>query len=93
MFDFDLSDDFRKTLSKLSKKDPIIAESINRKIKEIISRDSRTITAYKNLSHGMSNFKRVHITEWLIMVFEINLNENYVFFAKIASRDDVYKRK
>jgi mRNA-degrading endonuclease RelE of RelBE toxin-antitoxin system len=93
MFEFDLSDGFRKVLSKLSKKDPQIARAINRKIKEIISRDKDSITVYKNLSHGMKNLKRVHITEWLIMTFEVNLSKNFILFVKLASRDDVYKRK
>ncbi|MBT5022236.1 hypothetical protein HOK51_00745 [Candidatus Woesearchaeota archaeon] len=93
MFEFDLSDKFRKTLIKLSKKDPIIARAINRKIKEIINRSEEEIHIYKNLMHGLKNLKRVHITEWLIMTFEVDLENKIILFTNIASRDDVYKRK
>ena len=92
MFEFDFSDDFRKVLEKLSKKDPVIAQAINRKIKEIISRDDKSILVYKNLSHDLKNLKRVHITEWLIITFEVQLDKNTILFVNIASRDEVYKR-
>lgn len=93
MFDFDLSDEFRKALRKISKKNPKIARAINRKIKEIIYRDKKTIMAYKNLSHDLKNLKRVHITEWLVITFEVNLNKDFVLFVKISPRDEIYKRK
>ena len=92
MFDFDISDDFRKTLRKLSRKSPVIAEAINRKIKEIVSRDRKSIGMYKNLRHDLKNLKRVHVTEWLVMTFEVDMNKNFVLFVNIAHRDDVYKR-
>ncbi|MBU0615979.1 MAG: hypothetical protein KJ601_07865 [Nanoarchaeota archaeon] len=90
MFEFDLSDDFKKILSKLAKQDPVIARSINRKIKEIISRDDVSIDGYKNLSHDLKNLKRVHITEWLVITFEVR--QGFILFVNIASRDEVYKR-
>ena len=92
MFEFDFSDEFRKIFKKLSKKNPSIAKAINRKVKEIIARDKTSIMAYKNLSHGLKNLKRVHITDWLVITFEVQLNENFVLFVNIASRDEVYKK-
>jgi YafQ family addiction module toxin component len=92
MFEFDFSDEFRRIFKKLSKKDPVIAKAINRKIKEIISRDPKSVMAYKNLSHGFKNLKRIHITEWLVITFEVDLNHNLILFVKIASRDEAYKR-
>lgn len=93
MFEFDLSNNFRKVFKKLSKKNPAIAGAINRKIKEIIYRDRETINTYKNLSYGRSNLKRVHITSWLVMIFEVDIDDNFILFVNIAPRDDVYKRK
>lgn len=92
MFDFDLSDEFRKTIEKISKKNPVIGQAINKKIKEIVSRDQQSIVMYKNLRHDLKNLKRVHITDWLIITFEVDLNRNFILFIKIANRDDVYKR-
>lgn len=92
MFDFDLSDEFRKTLEKIAKKSPVSAQSINKKVKEIISRDKQSIVMYKNLRHDLKNLKRVHITGWLVITFEVNLNKNFILFVNIAHRDDVYKK-
>ncbi len=91
MFEYDATDEFRKILEKLKKKDPVIAVAINKKIKEIITRDKDTINAYKNLKHSLKNFKRIHITKSLIMIFEVKLNENLIIFNTIKHRDDAYK--
>ena len=93
MFEFDFSDEFRKIFNKLSKKSPVIARAINRKVKEIISRDKESVMNYKNLKYNLKNIKRAHITEWLVITFEIRLNENFILFVNIASRDNVYKKK
>lgn len=92
MFDFDLSDEFKKILKKLSKKNPTIADAVSRKIKEVIARDKHSIMMYKNLRHDLKNLKRVHITEWLVMTFEVDINRNFILFVKIAHRKDVYKK-
>lgn len=92
MFEFDFSDEFRKVFKKLSRKNPIIARAINKKVKEIISRDEKSIMAYKNLRYDLKNLKRVHITEWLVITFEVKLDENFILFINIGSRDRVYKR-
>ena len=92
MFEFDLSDEFRKILKKLSKKSPVIAKAINRKIREIISMDKEAVLSYKNLRYGLRNIKRVHITDWLVITFEVQLENNFILFVKIESRDKVYKR-
>jgi len=61
MFSFDLSDDIKKKLKKLAKKDHIFCEAVNKKIREIIDNDNKTIDRYKNLRHDLSDNKRVHI--------------------------------
>ena len=92
MFEFDLSEDFRKVLGKISKKDPIMAQAIGRKIKEIVARDTVSINSYKNLRHDLKNLKRVHITQWLVMTFEVNVAKNFILFVQIASKDNMYRR-
>ncbi len=92
MFDFDLSNEFRKTLGKLAKKNPVIASAINKKIREIIAKDKISISMYKNLRHDLRNLKRVHITNWLVMTFEVDLEKNFILFVKMAHRDDVYAK-
>ncbi|MGV8171989.1 MAG: type II toxin-antitoxin system RelE family toxin [Candidatus Woesearchaeota archaeon] len=91
MFEYDLSKEFGEILSKISKKNPALAIGINRKIKEIISRDADTINAYKNLRYSMKDYKRVHITGNVVMIFQVFLKENFILFITIKHRDDVYK--
>jgi len=93
MFKPALSDNFKNSLKKIAKKDWIIARAINRKVKEILNRDHDSITFYKNLGNNMSNFKRVHITSWLVMTFQVDIKNNIITFIKIGHRDDIYKVK
>ena len=93
MFEFDFSDKFRLTFKKIAKKNNAIAEAINRKVKEIINRDADSINAYRNLTKEMSNFKRVHITGWLVMIFEVDIKNNFILFSKIGHRDEIYKKR
>lgn len=69
MFELHLNDEFKKTLDKLQKKNPVIALAVNRKIKEIITRDEKTINAYKNLKYNFKAYKRAHITNSIVMLF------------------------
>ena len=91
LFDFDLSNKFKKILAKLSKKNPQLALAINRKIKEIINRDETSIILYKNLRKDLKTLKRVHITNWLVMTFEVDLKNNYILFVDVGDRDKIYK--
>ncbi|MBU1201786.1 MAG: type II toxin-antitoxin system RelE/ParE family toxin [Nanoarchaeota archaeon] len=93
MFEFDITDDLKKILKKLANKNPLIARAINRKIKEIINRDKESINIYKNLSYGLNNLKRVHITDWLVMTFEVDINKEFILFINVEHRDKVYKKK
>jgi YafQ family addiction module toxin component len=91
MFEYDITEEFEKTLKKITKKNPSLSIAINRKIKEIICRDQNTIDSYKNLKYSLNDFKRVHITENIILIFRVNLNENKILFAAIKHRDEAYK--
>lgn len=91
MFKISMSEQFRKSLEKITKKDPKLAIAINRKIKEIISRDSDSIHYYKNLTKEMKAFKRVHIRESFVMLFEVDIEKAIIFFSKIGHRDNIYK--
>jgi len=49
MFDFDLSDSLRQMLTELERRDKSLAEAVKKKIREVVSRDLKTIDFYKNL--------------------------------------------
>jgi len=91
LFDFYLSNKFQKVLVKLSKKSPQMALAVNRKIKEIINRDHISIMLYKNLRKDLKNLKRVHITNWLVMTFEVDLENDCILFVDVGDRDKIYK--
>ncbi|MFW5847208.1 MAG: addiction module toxin RelE [Nanoarchaeota archaeon] len=91
MFDFDLSDELKFILKKLSKKDPKKVKIINRKIKEIISCNSDTINHYKNLRNELKEYKRVHIDRSFVLTFKVDIKNNFILFVDFEHHDKVYK--
>ena len=90
MFSFDLSDELKIILAKLSKKDPIRTIIINKKIKRIIACDKKTIEHYKNLKYDLSDYKRVHIDKSFVLLFEVLKERNHIIFTKLAHHDKIY---
>lgn len=89
MFEFDITDILKKKLEKVGKKDKILALNFYKKIKEIISRDQKTIQMYKNLKSPMNEYKRIHLTDNYILLFKVQKNK--IIFIDIKHWDDVYK--
>ena len=90
MFSFDLTDELKLKIKKLVKKDKKKTEIINKKIREIINNDSETIRRYKNLKHDLSGFKRVHIDKHFVLVFKVDIKNNFILFADFDHHDNVY---
>ena len=90
MFDFDLSDELKLILRKLSKKDWKKVEIIYKKIKEIINSDSQSIDHYKNLRHDMKHLKRVHIDTHFVLKFSVNKEKNLILFVDFDHHDNIY---
>ncbi|MBT3814077.1 hypothetical protein HOE37_00860 [Candidatus Woesearchaeota archaeon] len=90
MFDFDLHDKLSTILSKLSKKDKKKVEIINKKIKEIIANDHKTIDRYKNLRTPLQHLKRVHIDKHFVLTFNVDKEKNFILFVDFAHHDTVY---
>ncbi|MDO8656645.1 MAG: addiction module toxin RelE [Nanoarchaeota archaeon] len=90
MFEFDLSDELKLILRKLSKKDPKRVEIINKKIKEIINSNHQNIDHYKNLRHDMKHLKRVHIDKHFVLTFSVNKENNFILFVDFDHHDTVY---
>lgn len=91
MFTFDLSDNLRETIKKLSKKDKIRMIILNKKIKEIVSCDENAIDHYKNLRYGLSEYKRVHIDKSFVLIFKVFKKERHILFERLEHHDKVYK--
>ncbi len=92
MFSFDLSDELKKKLRILSKRDGVFCNSVNKKIKEIINNDAAAIDRYKNLRHDLSDHKRVHVHKSFVLTFKVVKDSHFIFFEKIEHHDDTYKK-
>src|SRR3989344_5698166 len=93
MFDFDLTDELKLIIRKLVKKDKKKVEIINKKVKEIINSNKDSINHYKNLRHDLSDYKRVHIDRSFILVFKVDLFNNFILFVDFDHHDKVYGKK
>jgi YafQ family addiction module toxin component len=90
MFDFDFSDELKLKVRKLLKKDRKKVEIINSKVKEIVNRSPAEIVHYKNLSHDMKEYKRVHINTHFVLTFKVDMKRNFILFADFDHHDKVY---
>lgn len=90
MFEFDLSDELREEVGKLSRKDCVLAEALKKKIKEVVSRDSETIDFYKNLRHPLEEFKRVHVGSF-VLKFKVYKERNFILFVSFMHHKDAYR--
>ncbi len=89
MYNYAISDNLLKTLTKISKKDKELYEKILKKINEILQ--SNNINHYKNLRFKMKDSKRVHIGHF-VLIFQYNKKSNIIIFDSFEHHDDAYKK-
>jgi|TARA_B100001971_G_C17936767_1_gene405547 YafQ family addiction module toxin component len=87
---YDFSDDLKKILSKLKKKDHESFKAVKNKIKEIVSSDPEH---YKPLKHDLKNLKRVHIRKSFVLVFEHNKQQELIQFLDYDHHDKIYLKE
>jgi YafQ family addiction module toxin component len=92
MFDYNLSEELKFKIKKLVKKDKKRTDILHKKIKQIISSDKYLINHYKNLRHGLNNFKRVHIDRSFVLTFKVDLENNFILFIDFDHHDRIYKK-
>lgn len=90
MFDFDISDELKIVIRKLSKKDRIGASILNKKIKEIVNNDENSIDHYKNCKYELKDYKRVHIDKSFVLLFKVYKEKKMVYFWRLKHHDGVY---
>jgi len=93
MFNFNLTDELKLIIRKLVKKDRKKAEIINKKIKEVIDSNKISINHYKNLRHDLKDFKRVHIDKSFVLIFKVDIQNNFILFVDFDHHDKIYKKK
>ncbi|MEI8363973.1 MAG: addiction module toxin RelE [archaeon] len=92
VFRYDLSDNLKDKIKKLSKKDPLLIDILYKKINEIISQTPETIEHYKNLRNELSNRMRVHIGKSHVLTFVYYKQDNFILFWDFAHHDEIYKK-
>lgn len=83
---YERSDKLKKILKKLYKKDKARYEATLKKIVEVIENPYH----YKNLSHDMKQFKRVHIDSHFVLIFKIE--DDVIKFEDLQHHDHIYRR-
>lgn len=91
MFTYSFSYKLRRKLSKLAKKDKVLALILQKKKDEVISHNLESIDTYKNLKSPQNEFKRIHLTGNQILLFKVEKKEKHIVFVDILHHDKVYK--
>ena len=90
-FDFNLSSKLREDLARSARKNPAFVESVKKKIWQVVASDVETIEHFKNMRHGLSDYKRVHVGSF-VFFFKVFKAEKFIFFDRLDHHDDAYKR-
>lgn len=88
MYEAQISKKLETILKKLFKKEKIRYETTLKKINEIIKTED--VNHYKNLSHDMKDFKRVHIDSHFVLIFKVNHKERIIKFEDLQHHDHIY---
>ncbi len=88
MYEYDITDKLRKKLEKLGKKDKVLAQNFYKKVQEVISRDEKGLTSYKNLKSPLNQYKRIHLTDNYILLFAVEKNK--IIFIDILHWDKLF---
>lgn len=91
-FDYDFSERLKDIIQKLKKRDYRRVEIIHKKVKQIINSDEITIEHYKNLSHELSDRKRVHIDKSFVLTFKYDKEKKFILFLDFGHHDNIYKK-
>lgn len=89
-FSFGLSDEMKAETKVLAKRDRALSDALRKKIKQIAASDETAIDHYKNLKHDLSDCKRVHIGNFVLM-FKVFKKEKFILFYRFRHHDDAYR--
>jgi mRNA-degrading endonuclease RelE of RelBE toxin-antitoxin system len=84
-----VSDDLRKTLVILKRKDTTMFQMVEKKIMQIASLDSVSIQHFKNLHSPLSHYKRVHLGSYVLL---FRVQGNTIIFDAFEHHDKIYQR-
>ena len=87
MHNFQVSENLKEIISKLSRKDKALHEQLIKKIDEIVN--SYDIEHYKNLRYNMKDSKRVQVGHF-VLVFQFNKATDTINFDDFDHHDKIY---
>jgi len=90
-FEAVLSPKLIRLLPKIARKDPKLSNACAKKIRQVCSCDEELIGHYKNMKHGLKDYKRVHVDKSFVLLFKVDFKGKKVLFAKLDHHDNVYK--
>ena len=88
MYNIEIKPSCQRDIEKLCKKNPVLREALEKKIKEIVQNPQH----YKPLKYGLAGERRVHIMKSFVLKFEIDEARKAVIFIAFSHHDEAYKR-
>lgn len=88
MHNFEISENLKEILIKLSKKDKSLYEQLFKKMNEI--KNSYSVEHYKNLRYNMKDSKSAYVGHFVI-VFQYNKTTDTIRFDDFDHHDNIYK--
>jgi len=88
MYSVEINPSCQKDIDKLCKKNPVLRESLEKKMNEIVQNPQH----YKPLKYDLAGERRVHIMKSFVLKFEINEQNKIVSFLFFGHHDEAYRK-
>jgi len=85
-----VSDELKKTLVTLKRKDATMFQMAEKKIMQIASSDSLAIQHLKNLRSPLNDFKRVHLGCYVLL---FRIQADTIVFEALEHHDQIYQKR
>lgn len=88
MYNIEIKPSCQRDIDKLCKKNPVLRESLKKKMNEIVENPQH----YKPLKYDLAGERRVHIMKSFVLKFEIDEAIKTVTFIFFGHHDEAYRR-
>ncbi len=92
MFTFDTSERLKETMAKRAKKEPVCLLALNKKMREIVFCDEKTVEHHADSSYGLAGLKHMRISSSFVLFFRVFQKERHVLFDGPAHHDKAFKQ-
>jgi mRNA-degrading endonuclease RelE of RelBE toxin-antitoxin system len=87
VYETEFSPTLQKKILKLTRRDPELLSSFQRKVEQVAYCDEESIKHHKNLIGDLSHMKRVHVGHHVLL---FTVSGNRIIFKDILHHDDAY---